>query len=96
LSAAEECALKPKDVFKECDKCPEMIVVPAGGFTMGSPSDEFGRRGDETQVLVTIAKPFAVGEYAVTFEEWDACVADGGCGGYKPLRMKTGVGAGDR
>jgi hypothetical protein len=30
LSAAEECALKPKDVFKECDKCPEMVVVPSG------------------------------------------------------------------
>jgi hypothetical protein len=34
LSAAEEHALKPKDVFKECEKCPEMIVVPSG--TTGS------------------------------------------------------------
>ena len=37
LSTAEECALKPKDVFKECDTCPEMVVVPAGSFMMGSP-----------------------------------------------------------
>jgi formylglycine-generating enzyme required for sulfatase activity len=88
LSAAEECALKPKNIFRECDKCPEMIVVPSGSFTMGSPKDE-PDRGEpssqlEAQVRVTISKPFAVGEYAVTFDEWDACVADGGCGGYKP------------
>jgi formylglycine-generating enzyme required for sulfatase activity len=33
---------------------------------------------------VNIARPFALGRYAVTFEEWDACVAAGGCNGYKP------------
>ena len=33
---------------------------------------------------VTIANAFAVGRYSVTFEEWDACVADGGCDGYRP------------
>jgi len=84
LSADDECGLKPKDVFKECDKCPEMIVVPAGSFTMGSPSDEPGRQKNEDQVRVTIAKPFAVGRFAVTFDEWDQCVADGGCSGYRP------------
>jgi formylglycine-generating enzyme required for sulfatase activity len=35
---------------------------------------------EEPQHLVTFAKPFAVGRFAVTFDEWDACVADGGCG----------------
>ena len=33
---------------------------------------------------VTIPAAFAVGAYEVTFEEWDACVAAGGCGGYRP------------
>jgi formylglycine-generating enzyme required for sulfatase activity len=33
---------------------------------------------------VTLARPFAVGRFAVTFDEWDACAADGGCNGYKP------------
>jgi formylglycine-generating enzyme required for sulfatase activity len=83
LSKSEECALKPMDVFKECDNCPEMIVVPAGSFTMGSPRKEPGRAVTEDQVQVTIAKSFAVGRFAVTFDEWDACVADGGCGGYR-------------
>ncbi|MCL2714247.1 MAG: formylglycine-generating enzyme family protein [Alphaproteobacteria bacterium] len=86
LSAAEESALKPKDVFRECDKgCPEMVVVPAGTFTMGSPESEEAREDDEgPQHIVTIKRPFAVGRFAVTFDEWDACVADGGCGGYRP------------
>ena len=34
--------------------------------------------------------PFAVGKYAVTFAEWDACVAAGGCGGYKPSDSRLG------
>jgi formylglycine-generating enzyme required for sulfatase activity len=55
-----------------------MVVVPAGAFTMGSPANEPERSNDEAEVRVTIAAPFAVGKYAVTFDEWDACVADGG------------------
>jgi formylglycine-generating enzyme required for sulfatase activity len=45
LKRAQEHALKAGDPFKECTHCPEMIVVPAGHFTMGSPSDEKGRSG---------------------------------------------------
>ena len=52
---------------------------------MGSPSHEGGRDADEGPVhRVTIAEPFAVGVYEVTFTEWDACVNGGGCGGYRP------------
>jgi formylglycine-generating enzyme required for sulfatase activity len=40
------------------------------------------RFDDKTQVWVTIARPFAVGQFAVTFDERDACTADGGCVGY--------------
>jgi formylglycine-generating enzyme required for sulfatase activity len=85
LCAAEERSLKPKDVFKECEQCPEMVVVPAGSFTMGSPANEKERNSDEgPQHQVTSDRSFAVGRFAVTFEEWDACVADGGCRGYRP------------
>jgi formylglycine-generating enzyme required for sulfatase activity len=81
----QERTLKPKDMFKECANCPEMVVVPAGSFTMGSPPSEPGRSPEEgPQHMVTIARPFAVGRFGVTFDEWDACVADGGCNGYKP------------
>jgi hypothetical protein len=92
LSVSEECALKPKDVFKECDKCPEMVVIPAGSFTMGSPNNEPERFDDEAQVRVTIAKPFAVGRFAVTFDEWHQCVADDECGGYRPSDQGWGRG----
>ena len=76
---------KPKVSFKDCDACPEMVVVPAGTFTMGSPRGERGRSKDEgPQHQVTIPRPFAVGKYEVTFTDWYACVAGGGCNGYRP------------
>jgi formylglycine-generating enzyme required for sulfatase activity len=68
--------------FKDCSECPEMIAISGGAFTMGSPSGEL-YRGAETQHRVSVP-PFAIGKYEVTFAEWDACVRDGGCNGYKP------------
>jgi formylglycine-generating enzyme required for sulfatase activity len=62
--------------FRDCAECPEMQFIPAGDFTMGSPADKM-YRGAETQHRVTIA-PFALSKYEVTFDEWDACIADGG------------------
>jgi formylglycine-generating enzyme required for sulfatase activity len=80
--------------FRDCGDCPEMVPVPTGTFMMGSAENESERLGDEgPQHRVTIARPFAIGKYAVTFAEWDACVADGGCGGYKP--SDNGWGRGD-
>ena len=85
LGWQEEQALRPLDMFKECEVCPEMIVVPAGGFMRGAPKTEDGSEDNERpEHMVTIAKPFSVGGFAVTFEEWDACVADGGCRRYRP------------
>jgi len=93
LSAAQEKALQPKDTFKECANCPEMVVLPAGSFTMGSPTSEPGHSVDENpQHTVTIAQPFAIGRFEVTFDEWDACAADGGCNGYKPADEGWGRG----
>jgi formylglycine-generating enzyme required for sulfatase activity len=52
---------------------------------MGSPDNEEGHSEAEApQHDVTFARAFAVGQFAVTFEEWDACVADGGCNAYRP------------
>jgi formylglycine-generating enzyme required for sulfatase activity len=69
--------------FKDCAGCPQMAVIPAGEFTMGSPPSE-PHRGAEAPHRVTIATPFAVSKFEITFDEWDACVKDGGCGGYRP------------
>jgi formylglycine-generating enzyme required for sulfatase activity len=85
LTAAQERALKPQDTFEECANCPQMVVVPAGNFTMGSSEGEPGRAANEgPQRAVTIAKAFAVGKFAVTFEQWETCVAGGGCNAYSP------------
>src|ERR1019366_5145300 len=43
LTPEIEAALKPKDSFKECDVCPEMVVLPKGSFTMGTPMTEVDR-----------------------------------------------------
>ena len=73
------------EVFRDCEGCPEMVVVPAGEFQMGSPEWETGREDDEEpRHRVRIPRTFAVGKYEVTFKEWDVCVADGRCQGYRP------------
>lgn len=64
--------------LKDCEQCPPMVVVPAGSFSMGS--NDAGAEEDEGPPhKVTIAKPFALGKYEVTFDEWEACVADKAC-----------------
>ena len=71
-------------VIRDCAACPEVVVVPAGQFVMGSPPSETGRDDDEGPPhLVAIAKPFAVGKYEVTFDEWDVCVREKGCAAVK-------------
>ncbi|MDX2157946.1 MAG: SUMF1/EgtB/PvdO family nonheme iron enzyme [Hyphomicrobiaceae bacterium] len=83
LSAEREQALKPGESFRECAQhCPEMVAVPAGSFRMGSPDTEAGRYNNEGPVRsVTIARPFAVAKFEVTWDEWEACVAMRGCDG---------------
>ena len=83
------------DAFRDCAECPELVVVPAGSFTMGSPQNEKDRDSDEgPQRAVTIARAFGVGKFEITFAEGDACVAGGGCGGYRP--SDSGWGRGTR
>ena len=92
-SGAEQAAQNPGTEFKDCAECPAMISVPAGGFTMGSATSEPGRGRDESpQHRITFDRSFAVGKYEVTFAEWDACVAGGGCNNYRPADEGWGRG----
>jgi formylglycine-generating enzyme required for sulfatase activity len=64
----------PGTVFRDIDApwCPEMVVIPAGTFMMGSPPGEPERDDSEgPQREVTFASPFALGRYPVTFDEFD-------------------------
>jgi formylglycine-generating enzyme required for sulfatase activity len=77
LSSTQERALKPKDSFKECDNCPRMVVVPSGSFTVGSPDGEVGRYAWEgPQRTIPIGKPFAVGKFHITVDQFAAFVAE--------------------
>jgi formylglycine-generating enzyme required for sulfatase activity len=72
---------KPLARFRECAKhCPEMIVIPAGRFTMGSAEGETGRLPREgPQHEVKIAEPFAVSRFEITWDDWEVCVNYGDC-----------------
>lgn len=69
-------AASPGETIKDCPECPELVVIPAGSFMMGSDSRH---KYEIPAHEVTIANPFAIGIYEVTFNEWEACVAAGGC-----------------
>lgn len=91
LSSAREAEVLRREerrvgrVFRDCAACPEMVIVPSGSYTMGSPGSEEGREDDEgPRHVVRIDDRFAVGVYEVTFAQWDACANAGGCGGYIP------------
>lgn len=64
-------------VFKDCDVCPEMVVVPAGSFRMGHDKD-YGIFTAKPARDVSIGKTFAMGRFEVTYDEYDAFTADTG------------------
>ena len=79
-------------LFRECEGCPEMVVIPAGSFQMGSPASEPGRDGDEgPQVSVRVPR-FAIARFETTWDEWTACVSAGVC----QQREDSGYGRGRR
>ena len=78
-SATHTAVAAAPDTFKDCDACPEMVVIPAGSFTMGSPANEEGRYNKEgPQHRVSIPRSFALGKYEVTKAEFAAFVHETG------------------
>jgi len=93
IESAVELPPVVSKLFRDCEECPEMMRLEGGTFTMGSAASEAGHRAWEgPQREVTIA-PMAVGVREVTFAEWEACVADGGCSNYTPTDKGWGRGA---
>jgi len=96
---ADEVAGKPGTAFRECTHCPMMVVIPAGGFTMGSgvmdADSQDGRVGPAHHV--SINHPFAVGVFDVTVDEYTQFVMDtghpvtGGCDYYDGKRWRLDV-----
>src|SRR5258705_553430 len=61
---------KGRREFRDCSDCPEMVVVPAGKFVMGSPANERGRFDSEGPLHPVSVRAFALGKYDVTSEEF--------------------------
>ena len=66
------------ETFRDCPNCPQMVVIPAGSFRMGCLSNDDCW---ETQLPVhdVTIRTFALSKYEATWDEWEACVAAGGC-----------------
>ena len=70
---------------KDCDSCPELVVLQPGSFVMG---DDRGDRSERPAHRVNIGSPFAIGKYEVTLGEWNACVEAGSC---RPITNTAGL-----
>ena len=74
-TASAQEGFKPGETFRDCDECPEMMVLAGGVFAMGS---ERINEKEQPVHLVAIPAPFAIGRYEVTWDEWEACAEAGG------------------
>lgn len=80
--------------FRDCEACPEMVALPAGSFEMGAQKGEpWADEQEEGPRHTVTLRAFALGAAEVTFAEWDACVAEGGCGAHSPDDHGWGRGA---
>ncbi|WP_156612522.1 formylglycine-generating enzyme family protein [Paramagnetospirillum marisnigri] len=68
-----------EESFLACSTCPPMVVIPAGSSVMGDDSSNFANEKPARPVV--ISRAFALGRTEVTFDQWQACVGDGGCKG---------------
>jgi formylglycine-generating enzyme required for sulfatase activity len=81
LAVHAEAADHAGKIFRDCEMCPEMVIIPPGKYIMGSPETEKDRDADEEQHTVVITYSFAVSKGPITWDLWDACVQDGVCDG---------------
>jgi formylglycine-generating enzyme required for sulfatase activity len=74
--ASKKSSQQKKTFIAKSAKNLEMIWCPPGSFTIGSPSNETGRRGNETQHHATLTHGFYLGKYEVTQEQYQTVMDD--------------------
>jgi len=80
IAAIEQLKPAPGREFRDCDVCPTMVSLPTGNANLGATEDErHARPNEKPQRPVTFTDLFAIGVNEVTFAQWGACVAGGGC-----------------
>jgi formylglycine-generating enzyme required for sulfatase activity len=79
ISRIDAATVTPGQSFRDCADCPEVVVVPAGSITIGSPDQEPNREAAEgPQHAVHIARKIAVGKFEVQVKEYDAFISASG------------------
>ncbi len=90
---AASFAQEPGNTFKDCSDCPEMVVIPAGKFMMGSTDvaavNFIAPRDEQPQHAVSFAKPFALGKFELTQEQWTALMGSNPSADYKGPNLKV-------
>ena len=81
LFAASAVAADPVKTFRDCATCPEMVVIPAGSFVMGTPDSTRSAPNDssndkEKPARTIQMKSFSLGKYEVTQAEWVALMGE--------------------
>lgn len=69
-SSKPDSEMHPGKVFRDCADCPEMVVIPAGSFSMGGTAGEVDRKDNEGPVHTVSIKAFALGKTEVTVAEF--------------------------
>ncbi|WP_298917747.1 SUMF1/EgtB/PvdO family nonheme iron enzyme [uncultured Algimonas sp.] len=81
IAALERLRPSVGKTFRDCDACPSMTVLPGGNDVLGAAdTDDSARANEKPARPVTFQSPFAMSVHEVTFAQYDACVAAGGCG----------------
>jgi formylglycine-generating enzyme required for sulfatase activity len=81
------CATGPTGTANDRCAPTSMNYIPAGTYTMGSPSGELGRETNETQHSVTLTRSFFMGQTEVTQAQWKAL-----SGGINPSYFQSTTG----
>jgi formylglycine-generating enzyme required for sulfatase activity len=89
MVAQQSASPDPGELSRDCNNCPELVVVPPGEFVMGSNDTPY----EKPEHTISIRRPFAIGRREVTFAEWDQCADIGAC---KVRPEDHGWGRGDR
>ena len=93
LAPASGIAWTQPSYFRDCAKCPTMAVIPAGTALLGAPAGERGaKQSEQPQRDVRFARSFAIARMEASFDEWQACVSEGGCDGWSPDDFGMGNG----
>lgn len=80
LGAIDALTLRPGKRFRDCDVCPDLVVLAAGSFWQGAEDESpTALANEKPQRKVVLERDFAIGIHEVTLAQWDACVAAGAC-----------------